>query len=406
MPVAAAPIAYLTCELKGRDFPSRLLIASHLLAAGYPVIVGQQWAMWRNIQNTPKGCFLYKSTNMTQAEAMRRCQESGHVVIAADEECLASSRADIARSTHPNALRYCDEFLALSEIHRAALVEVYPEFESRISVAGNVRVDILRSVRPPAPRGGAYVLINTSFGIINSMWGDAQTAAAVWINAGGHEAEADTVALIRERVAFERAAMQETRGLIDWLLANTRLDIVIRPHPQERPDMWLDIRPDRVSVVTSSDSMPWMRHALVTVHSESTTGVEAAIMGAKAVNLSPPVPWSNRLIVSEVNPTVRTAREAAAMIEALVNGGAWPPPPSNATDLFPSGGTEKTAAAILRALPPPGPIGTMKWVRRERTDVEKKKFTVGIDELHATLTCRAKELDDSLFYLEPPRAAH
>jgi surface carbohydrate biosynthesis protein len=404
MPVAVAPIAYLTCELKGRDFPSRVLIASHLLAAGYPVIIGQQWAMWRNIQNAPKGCFLYKSTNMTQAEAMRRCQEAGHTVIAADEECLASSRPDIARSTHPNAIRYCDEFLALSETHRAVLIETYPEIESRISVAGNVRVDILRNARPPAPRGGTYVLINTSFGIINSIWGDVQAGAAVWINSGGHDAEAGATALIQERVAFEQASMQETRGVIDWLLANTDVDIVIRPHPQERPDMWLDIRPDRVSVVTGSDSMPWMRHALVTVHSESTTGVEAAIMGARAVNLSPPVPWSSRLIVSEVNPTVRAAREAAAMIQALMNGGAWPLPPTKATDLFPSGGTEKTVAAILRALPPPGPVGTMKWQRRERTDIERKKFSVGIDELRAALPCRAMELDDSLFYAEPARA--
>lgn len=404
MPVASAPIAYLTCELKGRDFPSRLLIASHLLAAGYPVIVGQQWAMWRNIQNAPKGCFLFKSTNMTQAEAMRRCRESGHIVIAADEECLASSRGDITRSTHPNAIRYCHEFLALSEPHRAALIEAYPEIDSRVSVAGNVRVDILRNARPPAPRGGDYVLINTSFGIINSVWGDAQTGAAVWINAGGHEAEADTVALIQDRVAFEHASQRETRDLIDWLLANTRIDIVIRPHPQERPDMWLEIRSDRVSVVTGSDSMPWMRHALVTVHSESTTGVEAAIMGVKAVNLSPPVPWSSRLIVSEVNPTVRAARDAAEMIQALMTRGAWPPPPSNVTELFPSGGAEKTAAAILRALPPPGPIGAMKWMRRERTEVEKKKFTADIDELRDVLTCRAMELDDSLFYAEPPRA--
>jgi hypothetical protein len=149
-----------------------------------------------------------------------------------------------------------------------------------------------------------------------------------------------------------------------------------------------------------------MFHALVAVHSESTTGVEAAIMGAKALNLSPPGAWSSRLVVSQVNPTVHTARDAGTMIAALMNSGAWPPPSSNPYDLFPSGGTDKTVAALLRALPPPGRIGAMKWFKHERSDVEKRKFTASRDELQAILACRAVELDDSLFYIEPPRTSH
>jgi surface carbohydrate biosynthesis protein len=377
------------------------LIASHLLDAGYAVIVGQQWSLSLNAPTAPPGCYLFKSSNFVQASFMGRCKKAGHVVVVADEECLASSRNDVARSTHPDTFAYADAFLAINEVHRGAYVEAYPAAAPLISVAGNARVDILRNTRPPRPRDGDYVLINTSFGIINSMWGDASTAAKVWIDSGGHPPGPETNALVRERVAFEEAALAETRDLIAWLLKNTRLDVVIRPHPQERPDMWAGLDPARVSVVSGSDPMPWMRHAILTVHSESTTGVEAAIMGARVLNLSPPQAWNSRLIVSEVNPTAASAAEAVTMIEALLTQGTWPAAQTDPTSAFPPGGARKTAEAIMRVLPPPGSLPLITWTKLERTAPQKKKFTADIEEVHALLKCRAAELDDSIFFLEP-----
>ncbi len=401
MITAAHPIAYLTCELKGRDFASRLLIASYLLDAGYPVVVGQQWSLSFNLPKSPPGCYLFKSSNLVQATFMGRCKKAGHLVVVADEECLASSRGDVARSTHPDTFTYADAFLAINDFHREAYIEAYPAAAPLISVAGNARVDILRGTQAPRPRSSDYVLINTSFGIINSMWGSPASAAKVWIDSGGHLPGPETGALVRDRIAFEEAALAETRDLIDWLLANTHLDIVIRPHPQELSQLWTDRDPARVSIVAGSDPMPWMRHAILTVHSESTTGVEAAIMGVRVLNLSPPQAWNSRLIVSEVNPTVATASEAAYLITALLERGTWPTAQTDPASAFPPGGAKKTAAAILRMLPPPAELPPIHWVRFERSDVQKKKFTADIEEVHARLKCRAAVLDDSIFFLEP-----
>jgi surface carbohydrate biosynthesis protein len=401
MAVADHPIAYLTCELKGRDFASRLLIASLLLDAGYAVVVGQQWSLSLNVPTAPRGCYLFKSSNFVQARFMGECKRAGHIVVVADEECLASSRIDVARSTHPDTFAHADAFLAINEVHRDAYVEAYPAAAPLISVVGNARVDILRNTRRPRPREREYVLINTSFGIINSMWGDAAHAAKVWVVSGGHAPGPETDALVRERIAFEEAALKETRDLIAWLLANTRLDIVIRPHPQELPGMWAALDAARISVVSGSDPMAWMRHAILTIHSESTTGVEAAIMGARVLNLSPPQAWNSRLIVSEVNPTAATAVEASALIEKLLADGTWPAAATDPTNAFPPGGARKTAEAIMRMLPPPGPLPPIHWSRLERGELQKKKFTADIEEVHAQLKCRAAELDDSIFFLEP-----
>jgi surface carbohydrate biosynthesis protein len=403
MVTAAQPIAYLTCELKGRDFASRLLIASHLMKADYPVVVGQQWAISGNFPSAPKGCVLFKSTNFVQALLMAKCKAAGHVVVAADEEVLASAREDFARSTHPDVAAQCDVFLALSEPHRDALITAYPDIAPKILVAGNARVDILRDSRPARLKDAPYVLFNTSFGIVNSIWGGTHEAASIWVRAGGHEPGPETKALVMERIAFEQAAMRQTQELLAWVLANTNLDIVVRPHPQERPELWSGISPHRVTVVAGSDAVPWMRHAVVTIHSESTTGVEAAIMGARVVNLSPPGAWSNRVIVSDVNPTVATAAQAAEMIGTLLSKDEWPAAKADPFHMYPSGGAQKTADAIIRTLPPPSFIPDLVWHRAKRADIHRQKFTATLDEVHAQLDCVAVELDDSLFYLERKR---
>ncbi len=124
-------------------------------------------------------------------------------------------------------------------------------------------------------------------------------------------------------------------------------------------------------------------------------------MGVRVLNLSPPHAWNSRLIVSEVNPTVATAAEAAPLISALLARGTWPAAKTDPTSTFPPGGAKKTADAILRVLPPPGPVPPIQWTTFERTDVQKKKFTADIEEVHAQLKCRAAPLDDSIFFLEP-----
>jgi surface carbohydrate biosynthesis protein len=403
MVTAPQPIAYLTCELKGRDFASRLLIASHIIKADFPVVVGQQWAIVGNIPTAPKGCVLFKSTNLVQSQLMAKSRAAGHVVVAADEEVLASAREDFARSTHPNVVDHCDVFLALSEPHREELIKAYPGLEPKITIAGNARVDILRDSRPARPKEAPYILFNTSFGIVNSIWGGRDEAISIWVGAGGHAPGLETKALVAERIVFEQAAMKETQGLLAWVLANTSLDVVVRPHPQERPELWSGISPHRVTVVAGSDAVPWMRHAVATIHSESTTGVEAAIMGAKVINLSPPGAWSNRLIVSDVNPTVATAVQAAEMIGTLLSKGEWPAPKADPFHMYPSGGAHKTAEAIMQTLPPPRFIPGIVWHRGKRSDIHRQKFTATLDEVHAQLDCVAVELDDSLFYLERKR---
>ncbi len=401
-----APIAYLTCELKGRDLSSRLLIASHLLKLGYPVVVGQQWSMIVNLAmaNAPKGAVLFKTSNKNQADLMTACATAGHVVIASDEECLPAAVGDYARTTDSVAVDACHKFLAISSAHRDALIAAYPRIKDKVIVAGTARVDLLRGARTPRPKKEDYILFNTSFGVTNSLWGDTKAGIDAWIGSGGHAPGPETNKLIDDRLAFEHSALVETQTLIDALLEKSSIDIVIRPHPGERSERWKERYGSngRVSIVSRSDPMPWMQHARVMIHSESSTGVEAAILGARALNLSPTTAWGELLVVHEVNPTARSAREALDLIAAFLQGATWPAAARSLETLFPSGGSEETAKALASSLPSPAPLYIESWKLIKRLDVWKDKFTVTAEEV-ATLIPgpTITPLDDSLFLLTP-----
>lgn len=401
-----APIAYLTCEIKGRDFPSRLLIASHLLARGYSVVVGQQWGMIVNLAmgDAPAGAVLFKTANKIQGGLMANCAKSGHVVFASDEECLPAAVDDYARTTDESAVDPCYKYLAINALHRDALVRVYPALKAKILVTGTARVDVLKNAPAERPKAQDYLLFNTSFGRLNSVWGDSNAAIDMWMDAGGHKPGPEFTALVEERLAFERRTLEATHELIGELLRAAAIDIVIRPHPSERPELWLDryAASPRVSVVPRSDPIPWMRHARMVIHNESSTGVEAAIMGVRALNFSPVAGWGRRLVVGDVNVTVRTTAQARHLIVDFLEGGAWPAPPRETDSLFPSGGAAATAAAIADTLPAPAPLAIKNWKQISRPDLWKDKFTVGLAEARAAIAgCAVTELDDSLFLLTP-----
>lgn len=399
-----APIVYLTCEIKGRDFKSRLLIAAYLVKMGYTVVVGQYWNLRHNCYHALRGCYLFKTANHFQAEGMRMCREAGHAVVASDEEALSTAAALAAHTVDAMAIDNCDLFLTLNLSHRRALEKAFPVVRRKAKVVGTARADLICGEAYERPHPRPYILVNTSFGRINSIWGNEQ--AGIYAQALGLDLEnPDHQAIIDMRERYERLALEETVQVVEWLVANdASWDVVVRPHPSEQPDFWR--RMPRVRVVAGSDPYPWMKYADLILHSDSTLGVEAAIMGAPTLNLSPTEEWAARLNVREVNKTVRTAAEA---IIVLQDPNAWPKGISRT--IVPVHGAANTAKAIAGLLPRPQNFTQIPWGRTPRTEVQIAKFDVRLEECRAAAAevfplagnppVHIDELYDSVFLLRP-----
>lgn len=405
--------AYLTCELLGRDLDSRLLIASHLIKRGVSCVVGQQWSMVANAANCPAGVFLFKTTNLIQGHFARQAKASGHKVVMSDEEVLAvQDEAEIRCITSPVSLGHADVFLAMDERHKRIAREIHPDVP--IEVIGNARVELLRDhseiYRDEVRRiqeAGPYILFNTSFCTTNSVWGDVTNALDVIYRVRGMDPHDEaTHAFGRECVAFERANREITTGLMGWATASGRR-VVVRPHPAERPETWQDL--PGVEVVAKTNPIPWLMGADAMVHASSTTGLEAALLGAPCLNINPlkDCMFGKMYVTDDVNVTVRSLESAKVALQALLVNSSGVMSRANYRapaylPAWPTGGAEKTADAISK-LAPDSPAMS-RWVGLARAPTQINKFQIGgwdFAQKAGQLTdAKVRQIDDSLFLME------
>jgi surface carbohydrate biosynthesis protein len=440
------PIVYLTIEMLSREFDSRLLMAAHAVEAGMTVVVGQQWALFNNLTALPRGILLVKTVNAIQARVMAAAKAAGHAVAAMDEEVLAMANAEgFLKAFSPIAATACDLFLAQSEPHQAAIEASYPEMKGRIAATGNPRIDLMSpklrvkfedEARKLREETGPFILFNTNYSITNSIWGDVNNVAAIAVNAGVLDPkQQDTVVDFQKNIEFEQTNRQALGEILNWVVAKLPTHkAVIRPHPAETPDFWqkaVNNHP-RVRVVPRSNHIPWILASDLVVHTSCTTGLEAAIMGKKAVNLSPnpDSPWYKLYVMGKVNPVFRDMRLAAQAIAQYFQNGGGPiaerePYQQQIEHYFPNiqavDASARMAQAFKATLAARGANvdSGFKWEglpagykKIERGALLKDKMTASLQQVRETLDYlrgiddlkrpfALSEIDDSLFLLSP-----
>jgi surface carbohydrate biosynthesis protein len=320
-----APIVYLPVEIKYREMPSRLLVASHLLQAGYAVMIGNHWALATVVANQaalPPGLFFFKSANKLQGHIMQALRGHGHGVAASDEEVLVFTEYNgYTVAFAENAAAACELFFAQSEAHREAVERRFPHLAGKVKVAGNPRIDLMSPknralfeaiddrVAPLRP----YILFNTNYGTINSVWGERERAVAAGTGAFDGPDQNKKIAEYLAIRAWEESNRDAMVALIKWTLANVSLNVVVRPHPAELPEFWNEVLGGNPKghLIARSDPHPWILGAKLVVHTGCTTGLEALLLDIPVLNLLPRNHPNCGQIVREANATVRNAEDAA-----------------------------------------------------------------------------------------------
>ena len=438
-------IAYLPVEIRQRDLDARILIAAHLLHAGVSVVIGQQWGVFGNIKKFPPGIALFKTVNQLQAAAMAAFHDKGHLVAATDEEVLdCVEDACFLESFSQTAADHCHLFLAQNEPHKTAVERRFPALSGRISVVGNSRVDMLSPKHRPVVESEAqseamahrpYILFNTNFGQINSIWRKPSYVMAIaekvgWVDPNNPE----SVRRYESILEWERLNHDQLIPLITWAADNLRdHKIVIRPHPAEVVKIWHKRFGDRdnVLIVPRSNPYPWMLGSELVVHTQCTTGLEAALLGKTTLNLKPSRHPLYDHAVSLANPTVSDWETAANAIEQFIRHRKGPIVDQadactlELNSLFPGyekGIAARRIAAEMRTLlsangaPPVELTATddvmAKYRKVDRQNTLKDKFTITPNEfierarqvcmcLEFQFQCNIHRLDDSLFVLTP-----
>ena len=377
---------YLPCEIKTRELDSRVELLKAL--PGCTVVIGQQWDLFANAQNLPTGVILFKTVNRIQGANMAAWKAAGHKVAALDEESLiADGPTALVSAVSRLAMKNCDLFLAHSQGQGDAIKSV---FHCPLEIVGNQRLDLCRGDSFKAEgdeiraKHGKFILINTNYGIINSHWGGYKGAENIAKQAGMMDTEA-------QRKDFHAGALWEIENIkqIYEVIRGAPYKVILSPHPGENADHWRAI--PGIEVVTGTNPLPWLYGAEILIHTGCTTGLEAALMGKDSINIEVSKPPIGQ-IIDKINPTVASADAALQLIDKPIEMAEYT---RLASDMFPQGATEKISAA-LKGLAPDITVGEISVRGRERTQLQRDKFTLSTVDAWKALGPVSK-LADSLF---------
>lgn len=143
--------------------------------------------------------------------------------------------------------------------------------------------DVYRTaMRPDSMTDRKMILINTNFTIANFNKSPYELMAARFEQNFGFSREQ-----VDNWCKDEAAAIDETIDLADRLATDyPEVDVVLRPHPQERVDTYVKRLGDRSNVQVTNEGpvMSWLFQAEAVIQRSCTTAIEAGLAGIPAIS--------------------------------------------------------------------------------------------------------------------------
>jgi surface carbohydrate biosynthesis protein len=290
-------------ENQVRELDPKLLLACVAARSGFSSVIGSRRELEFRIDSYPKSIYLSKSMTRRSLIFFRLAKKFDHEIVTWDEEALVHLPPEtyFSRRLHPGAIRQVSHLFAWGR-GNVELWRQYPQLPENIPIhsVGNPRTDMLRPEMHPfyedevqALRDtyGDFVLINTNFNHVNAFGPDMNLFQPVNI-AGeipkfGRAAKGMSREYAESLWNHKQAVFKDFQDLIPKLeQAFPQLNIVVRPHPTERHDVYNDIaaKCSRVHVTNQGNVVPWILATRAVLHNGCTTGIEAFMMGVPAIS--------------------------------------------------------------------------------------------------------------------------
>jgi surface carbohydrate biosynthesis protein len=432
--VTRFPIIYLPIEFQSREFDSKVLLSATLAQRGYTVVLGQQWLLYESISRLPPGVILFKGFNKFHQPAMAQARQSGYRVVILDEELLAQTEVKAVEALCTDGIFQWPDLILTDGQFEHDILKRLSTGRNRIEITGNGRIDLLKPALRPlfqkeideiVTRHGDFVLVNTNFSILNSIWQSVDQVTQIQLQAGFIKSnEPASMQMWQDYLDFEdanRTAMHI--AMRELARRRPQQRIIVRPHPGEELKRWdglFDEFPN-VKVIREGAHFPWTMACRLLLHTSCTTGFEAQVAGKVALSLVPRPSWvASSLISNHVNPTFSDPLAMVSATEAILDGGPAPSPQPQATspeqyvwNYAGNNATNRIADLLVEDLPRPASLTLTALQGAARDPRLKSKFEVSLRKCSDMLqrvreTCKiagkmdVQELGESLFVVAPP----
>jgi surface carbohydrate biosynthesis protein len=285
----------LPVETLNREFDGKLLLGLHAVENGWRVVLGHRDSLHRHLPDMEPSIYFSKGFRSGNRRMFQIVAGLGHPIVALDEEGLVPISDEIM-------LLKMDKDV-LSKLRMAFVwgddnVRLYSGVDDLKTVSviptGNPRIDLMRpelrlyfddAIAGIRQRFGRFALFNSNFAMVNHFIPEkTRFKVADWVPEERRQTLKSGV------LAHKADLFKAFRALIPKLaeaLGDTTL--VIRPHPSENRQPWIDATKglDNVHVVHEGSVVPWLAAADVLIHNGCTSAVEASIIGTPALAYRP-----------------------------------------------------------------------------------------------------------------------
>jgi surface carbohydrate biosynthesis protein len=290
---------FIPYEIKAREFDARLLLACFAAASGYKVIFGSNTQIKKNLLNFPKGVFFDKSISKKKVAFIKKLKANGHFIVSIDEEGLSSfNNKELYQNQRISAetLQLVDAVMTWGQVEYDTIIEKYPEYQQKIHVTGNPRVDLWRpefrslfkeDQKNIEQRYGKFILMPTSFGVVHHQGREFLIKQGK--RYGTIKTEEDLQAF-NTKLDFLEKVVSSFVSLIHTV-ADTfqEYTVIVRPHPSEDHQFWKkELQQLRnVKIIYEGNVTGWILASEAVVHSTCTTGLEAFLLGKPVIAFLP-----------------------------------------------------------------------------------------------------------------------
>ncbi len=280
-------------EVKSREFKSRVYLAARLLELGHKVYIGNSQILRKlKILSFAPGLILENDVTKSSSNYLKRLKNLGHLCLALDEEalCPISDSWYVKQRVDPKSLELLDTFFTRGNDDKKAIEECYKCDPKKLVPAGNPRLDILRSNLSPLLNynSDSYILIISRFSRSNPF---SITRDQVLSNVQRK------FALNEKDMNFYKGYFNHTNKLFDHFINMSKSlaekflnrQVIIRPHPSENIDTWINYMESNQNVKISSfgTAEEVASGSSLVLHNGCTAGLESAILGLPVFSYMP-----------------------------------------------------------------------------------------------------------------------
>jgi surface carbohydrate biosynthesis protein len=293
---------YIPIEIFSREYEAKIFLSCFLAGEGWRVVVGHKWHVTNlALQNAkPQDVFLDKHFySESGCEYLEELRSREVVLVSLDEEAGLNypnygSYADETGVTE--GFKYFDiwmcwgerdhEYLGRKQVSDTKLLQIGTP---RSAVWGDFGKILHKSAAADITKKyGEFVLLATSFVWENSTL-SPELYDEIFMKYGKNQAQ-QSIAKLNEGMSADRdnINLSKALALVNIILEETNLNIVIRRHPLEKPELakQLLIDPKRIFLDNHLNISPILLACKSVLHMGSTIAIEALSYGKPVASVS------------------------------------------------------------------------------------------------------------------------